>query len=362
MTTLKRLACVLMRGGTSRGPYFLASDLPGDPRCRDAVLLNVMGSPHPLQVDGLGGGDSLTSKVAIVGPSRQAGADVDYLFAQVSVGEARVDTTPNCGNMLSGVGPYAIEAGLVRARDPETIVRIYNVNTRTLIEAIVQTPGGHVEYGGDTRIDGVTEPAAPIKLTFMDAMGGVTGKLLPTGRVLDLIDGIEASCVDMAMPVVIMAAEAFGKNGDETAADLDADFELLRRIESVRLNAGEAMGMGDVSEKVVPKPVLVSAPRRGGNLTSRYFTPHNCHRAHAVTGALAVATAAVLRGSVANRYVAPQAFDGGVMLIEHPSGRIEVDLEISGTPEDRAVRRASLVRTARRIFEGHVLVPERLFV
>jgi 2-methylaconitate cis-trans-isomerase PrpF len=189
----RRIPCVLMRGGTSRGPFLLASDLPADPARRDAVLVKIMGSPDPLQLDGLGGGKSLTSKVAIVSRSGEPGADVDYLFAQVKVHEARVDTKPNCGNMLSGVGPFAIEAGLVAARDPETVVRIFNVNTRTRVDAIVRTPGGIVEYDGDTRIDGVPEPASPIKLTFLDAMGAMTGKLLPTGHVVDVIGGVEES-------------------------------------------------------------------------------------------------------------------------------------------------------------------------
>ena len=346
----RKIPCVLMRGGTSRGPYFLASDLPPDARRRDEVLLRVMGSPHPLQVDGLGGANTLTSKVAIVSRSQQAGADVDYLFAQVSVTDAFVDTKPNCGNMLAGVGPFAIERGLVRARDPDTLVRIFNVNTQTLIEAVVQTPGGRVEYDGGTRIDGVAEPAAPIKLTFLDAFGAVTGKLLPTGNVLERIDGVEASCVDMAMPVVIMAAEA-----------LDADRELMRRIESIRLEAGRRMGIGDVTQLVVPKPVLVSRPQGGSGIRSRYFTPLACHRAHAVTGALAVGTACALLGSVASRFVQPRDFSGGVLRIEHPSGQLEVDLEIHATAEGRSVKRAALVRTARPIFEGSVLVPESLF-
>jgi len=239
----------------------------------------------------------LTSKVAIVSRSQREGADVDYLFAQVSVTEAFVDTKPNCGNMLAGVGPFAIETGLVRAGNPTTKVRIYNVNTQTLIEAVIQTPGGQVEYAGDTHIDGVVEPAAPINLTFLDALGAVTGKLLPTGSTLDRIDGIEASCVDMAMPVMIMAAEAFGKTGRETPEELDADKAMLKKIEAIRLEAGRRMGMGDVSRLVVPKPVLVSRPAKGGNIASRYFTPHACHRSHAVTGALAVATAAVLPGN-----------------------------------------------------------------
>lgn len=354
----RKIPCVLMRGGTSRGPYFLASDLPADPARRDAVLLRVMGSPHELQVDGIGGANTLTSKVAIVGRSEHKGADVDYLFAQVSVNEAFVDTKPNCGNMLAGVGPFAIEAGLVRAGDPTTTVRIYNVNTETLIDAVIQTPGGRVEYAGNTRIDGVPEPAAPIELTFLDALGAVTGKLLPTGKPLDVIGGVEASCVDMAMPVMIMAAEAFGKSGRETAEALDADRAMMERIEAIRLEAGRLMGMGDVSRLVVPKPVLVSRPAHGGNIASRYFTPHACHKSHAVTGALAVGAAAVLPGTVASRYLEPKGFSGGVLGIEHPSGHIEVDLVIDKTG---AVERASFVRTARRIFEGHVYVPEALF-
>jgi 4-oxalomesaconate tautomerase len=353
----RKIPCVLMRGGTSRGPYFLASDLPEDVQRRDQVLLKVMGSPHPLQVDGLGGANTLTSKVAIVSRSKQPGADVDYLFAQVSVSDAFVDTKPNCGNMLAGVGPFAIEAGLVNPGGRETTVRIYNVNTETLIEAVIQTPGGSVEYDGDTRIDGVSEAAAPIKLTFLDAYGSVTGKLLPTGEVADRIQGVDVSCVDMAMPVAIMPAEAFGKTGGETAEALDADREMVKKIESIRLEAGRRMGLGDVSRLVVPKPVLVSAPSGGNGVRSRYFTPHACHKAHAVTGALAVGTACVLPGSVAGRYVRPADFRGGVIRIEHPAGAIEVDLEVDGGN----VKRAALVRTARRIFEGSVLVPESLF-
>jgi hypothetical protein len=350
-----------MRGGTSRGPFLLASDLPADTARRDAVLMRIMGSPDPLQLDGLGGGKSLTSKVAIISPSREPGAQVDYLFAQVKVHEARVDTKPNCGNMLSGVGPFAIEAGLVPAGDPVTVVRIFNVNTRTHVEAIVQTPGGRVQYEGDTRIDGVPEPAAPVKLTFLDAMGAMTGKLLPTGSVVDTIEGVEATCVDMAMPVVIMAAEALGKGGVETPEELEADRELFARLAAIRIQAGRMMGLGDVAKMVVPKPVLVSRPRNGGSITSRYFTPLTCHRSHAATGALAVATAALLPGSVASRYFERPGSTPGPVAVEHPAGRIEVDLEITGTAASPEVRRASLVRTARRIFEGNVLVPESLF-
>jgi hypothetical protein len=356
----RRVPCVLMRGGTSRGAFLLDTDLPRDAAARDRVLLRIMGSPDPLQLDGLGGGKSITSKTAIVGRSRQPGADVDYLFAQVKVHEARVDTTPNCGNMLAGVGPFAIEAGLVKARDPETVVRIFNVNTRTLVEAVVQTPGGRVRYEGTTVIDGVPEPAAPIPLTFLDAVGAMTGRLLPTGDLVDTIDGIDVTCVDMAMPVVIIAAESLGKAGDETPEQLEADRELFARVARIRIEAGRRMGLGDVSKLVVPKPVLVSAPRRGGSLTSRYFTPLTCHRSHAATGALAVASAAVLEGSVAHRYAEPCGADG-VVSVEHPAGRIVTTLEIERGTDGPVIRRASLVRTARRIFEGTVFVPEAAF-
>jgi len=357
----RRIPCVLMRGGTSRGPYFLASDLPAEPAKRDAVLLAVMGSPHALQVDGIGGSNTLTSKVAIVSRSQQKGADVDYLFAQVSVNEAFVDTKPNCGNMLAGVGPFAIESGLVKAQNPTTLVFIDTANTETLIEAIVQTPGGKVQYEGSQRIDGVGDPAAAIKLTFLDALGAVTGKLLPTGNALDTIQGVDATCIDMAMPLVIMAAEAFGKTGRETPGELDADRAMMQRIEAIRLEAGKRMGMGDVSKLVVPKPALMSRPAQGGNIASRYFTPHACHTAHAVTGALAVATAAALPGTVANRFVEPRGFSGGVLVIEHPTGRIEVDLVTDRSGPAPVVERASFVRTARRIFDGHVHVPQALF-
>ena len=352
-----KIPCVLMRGGTSRGPFLLASDLPADPVRRDAVLMKIMGSPDPLQLNGLGGGKSVTSKTAIVSPSREPGADVDYLFAQVKVKEAVVDTKPNCGNMLAAVGPFAIEAGLVAAQDPETVVRIFNVNTRTIIEAIVQTPGGLVRYDGDTRIDGVPEPAAPIKLTFLDAVGAMTGRLLPTGNIVDTIDGVQVSCVDMAMPIVAMSAADFGKTGAETPEELEADREMFARIAAIRLQAGRLMGLGDVSRSVVPKPVLVSAPRAGGSITSRYFTPLTCHRSHAATGALAVGVAAMLPGSVAHRFASLPA-SGGIVCVEHPAGRIEMDLELTGMPGNPQVRRASLVRTARRIFEGNVIVPD----
>lgn len=353
--------CVIMRGGTSRGPFFLLSDLPQDVKQRDAVLLAAMGSPHDYQVDGIGGARSLTSKVAMISRSREPGADVDYLFAQVLIKEALVDTKPNCGNMLVAVGPFAIEAGLVAAKDPETVVRIYNVNTKSLVEAIVQTPGGKVTYAGDAAIDGVPGTAAPVKINFKSAIGAVTGKLLPSGKPLDVIDGVDVSCVDVAMPTIFMRAEQLGKTGHETAEALDADKALFERMEAIRRKAGELMGMGDVSKAVVPKISLLSKPAKGGTITSRYFVPDACHKAHAVTGTVCLAAACAIPGTVASQLVQLPPPPQGVLKIEHPSGVIAIDFDADFTNGRQEIRRAALIRTARRIFEGRVLVPEHVW-
>jgi 4-oxalomesaconate tautomerase len=352
-----KIPCVLMRGGTSRGPFFMTSDLPSDPKQRDEVLLAAMGSPHDYQVDGIGGANPLTSKVAMISKSRHASADVDYLFAQVLINEKLVDTKPNCGNMLVAVGPFAIEAGLVPARHPETTVRIFNVNTQALVEAIVQTPGGEVTYEGDAAIDGVPGTAAPVKLNFKSAIGSVTGKLLPTGRPLDVIDGIDVSCVDVAMPMILMRAEQFGKTGHETAAELDADRDLYARMEPIRRKAGQLMGMGDVSKLVVPKIGLLAKPRNGGTIASRYFVPYACHKAHAVTGTVCVACACAIPGTVAEQIAPLPPAPQGIVRIEHPSGMIAIDLDVELDCTPAIMRRAALIRTARRIFDGHVHVP-----
>lgn len=356
-----KIPCVVMRGGTSRGPFFHASDLPADALTRDAVLLAVMGSPHEYQVDGIGGAVSVTSKVAIISKSKHPGADVDYLFAQVLINEKLVDTKPNCGNMLVAVAPFAIEEGLVPARNGETTVRIFNVNTQSLVESIVQTPGGSVTYAGDAAIDGVPGTAAPIKLNFKSAIGSVTGKMLPSGKPLDVIDGVEASCVDVAMPVVLMRAEAFGKTGHEAAVKLDADLELLRRMETIRRKAGALMGMGDVSKLVVPKMALLSKPRRGGAIASRFFVPDACHKAHPVTGTVCIASACAISGTVASQISPLPPAPQGMIRIEHPSGMIIIDLDVDFTGGKQELRRAALVRTARRIFEGYVNVPEQVW-
>jgi 2-methylaconitate cis-trans-isomerase PrpF len=294
----RTIPCVLMRAGTSRGPFFLREWLPADEAARDEALIGAIGASDLLQVDGVGGGSTLTSKVAIVSKSSQPGCDVDYLFAQVGVGRKSVDTRPNCGNMLSGVAPFAIEQGLVAADDGETTVRVFNVNTRSRIDVTVLTPGRCVTYEGDTGIDGVAGTAAPIRMEFLDAWGAVTGSLFPTGRRIDLVDGLETTCIDAAMPLVIVRARDLGLSGRETPTTLDADRELSARLESVRRAAGAAMGLGDVSDSVVPKPVIVSEGDDLDSIASRYFTPRRCHASHAVTGAIGVATAFALPGTV----------------------------------------------------------------
>ncbi|ACP22075.1 putative membrane protein (plasmid) [Sinorhizobium fredii NGR234] len=348
MNDLLAIPCVLMRGGTSKGPFFLASDLPADASERDKILLSVMGSGHPLQIDGIGGGNPVTSKVAIVGPATIRGADVDYLFAQVRVDQQIVDTSPNCGNMLAAVGPFAIEAGLVPARGETTLVRIHNVNTGKMIEADVPTPNGNVSYLGEAAIDGVPGSAAPIALTFMDAAGARTGQLFPTGKPIDSIDGVAVTCIDCAMPMMLVEAGAIGAIGFETAVQLNADKTLLDRLERLRIAAGERMGLGDVRSQVTPKPVLISRPKSGGDINVRYFMPHQCHPSLATTGAVGIATACINEGTVASLLVGTRK-PPVVLSIEQPSGHLDVKLH---ERDGKVV--AGILRTARRLFEGHV--------
>jgi 2-methylaconitate cis-trans-isomerase PrpF len=356
-----KIPCVIMRGGTSRGPFFKLSDLPADVATRDAVLLSVMGSPHQIQVDGIGGSHSVTSKVAMISKSKHPGADVDYLFAQVQIHEAFVDTKPNCGNMLVAVGPFAIEAGLVPARNGETTVRIFNVNTQSLVEAIVQTPNGEVTYEGNAAIDGVPGTAAPVGINFQSAIGSVTKRMLPTGRPLDVIDGVEVSCVDIAMPLVMMRAADLGKSGHETPDELDADRELMARMEAIRRKAGVLMGMGDVARNVVPKLALLSAPRGDGHIATRYFVPETCHKSHPVTGTVCIASACAIPGTIAAQIAPLRPAPQGMLKIEHPSGTILIDLDADFSGGKQDLRRAALIRTARRIFDGYVHVPSKIW-
>ncbi len=354
----RSIPCLMMRSGTSRGLYFRASDLPQDGATRDAVLIAAMGSSDPSQIDGAGGGTSVASKVAIVSPSTHPGADVDYLFAQVGVETATVDTAPSCGNILAGVGPFAIENGYVTAADGETAVRVRNVNTGALVECVVQTPNRQVTYSGDTAIDGVPGTAAAIRLGFRNIAGGKTGHLLPTGAVRDTVCGVPVSCVDLAMPMVLVAAASLGKSGYETKEALDADTALLERLEAIRRAAAKRMGLGDVSGSVVPKIAMLAAPRGADGISSRYFVPDRCHAAHAATGAICIAGAALIEGTIANTLYAPAADAPFSVRVEHPKGAIEIGLQVCGRGSAAEIAAAFLVRTARPIFVGQILVPE----
>lgn len=346
-----------MRGGTSRGPFFLSDWLPADPAERDRALLAAMGSPHELQIDGLGGGNSLTSKVAIVSRSTLPDCDVDYLFAQVSVERAKVDVSPNCGNMLAAVGPFAIEHGLVPAQHTGTTrVRIYNVNTRSRIEAVIGTPSGSVRYDGDMAIDGVPGTAAPILLSFLDVWGSVTGSVFPTGQRSEQIDGVDVSCVDAAQVMVLVRAASLGLTAAETPEALDGDRALMDRLEHIRREAGRRMGLGDVSQGVLPKPVLVAPGLQPGTVQSRYFTPLRCHRSHAATGAIGVAAMSVLPGTVISAASACEGTHHVAVL--HPAGKIDVQVEAAMEHGRLNLKRASLVRTARKILEGTLYLPD----
>jgi 4-oxalomesaconate tautomerase len=353
------IRCMLMRGGTSKGVYFLAQDLPSNVAERDDLLLRIMGSPDPRQIDGVGGAHPLTSKVAIVSMSSLPDADIDFLFAQVNVQEALVDTTPNCGNILAGVGPFAIERGLVAITSKETRVRVKTLNTGTLAELVVSTPNGCVAYAGDEAIDGVPGTAAAIPINFLDTQGSVCGSLFPTGKRLDTVDGVGLTCIDNGMPVVLLRAVDFGFAGGESCAEIEAASEPLARIERIRLEAGRRMGLGEVADAVVPKMCLISPPMDGGCLGTRSLIPKKCHSSIGVFAAVSVATACVLPGTVA--YPIAKRPDGRikVMNVEHPTGKFLVRLELGGTEDEPTVERGGLIRTARALFDGTVFARPR---
>ncbi|MCG6885382.1 MAG: 4-oxalomesaconate tautomerase [Silicimonas sp.] len=343
------IPCLWMRGGTSKGAYFLASDLPAQREAIDALLLRIMGSPDPRQIDGIGGADPLTSKVAILSPSSREDADVDYLFLQVYVEEALVSDAQGCGNILAGVGPAAIERGLVAATGDETRVRIHMVNTGEVATARIATPGGRVSYSGDARIDGVPGNHAAVPLLFETLEGSMTGALLPTGNAVDVIDGIECTLIDNGMPCVILRASDVGRTGAETRETMDADTGLKARLEAIRLQAGPLMNLGDVTEKTVPKMTLVSPPTGGGAVSTRSFIPHRCHATIGVFAAVSVATACLIEGSPAASV--SRLPEGETYVIEHPTGAAEVLVE---RDPDGKFSRAGTLRTARKLFDGRV--------
>ncbi|MGE9551131.1 4-oxalomesaconate tautomerase [Erwinia amylovora] len=350
----RRIPCLLMRGGTSKAACFLAEDLPTDRDLRDRVLLAVMGSPDSRQIDGLGGADPLTSKVAIVSRSPREDADVDYLFAQVSVDKASVDYGQNCGNILAAIGPFALERGLVTASDPLTSVRIWMENTGQIAVAQISTPQGEVCYDGELKIDGVPGTAAEVLLNFSDIAGSSCGSLLPTGQPRNSFDGIDVTCIDNGMPVVLIRAADLGRSGYESRDQLDNDSELKARLESIRLQAGPQMNLGDVAQRTVPKMTLLAEPRSGGTVSSRTFIPHRCHASIGVFGAVSVASACLLPGSVADGLAAVTDRRDQRLSVEHPDGEFSVQLQRD--PQGQLTG-AGLLRTARLIFAGEVQIP-----
>ena len=352
---------LFLRGGTSRGPYFLRSDLPEDRDTLAQVLISAVGAGHPLNIDGIGGGAAVTTKVAMLSRSTDSSADIDYFFAQVSVEERLVDFKPTCGNILAGVGPAAIEMGLVAPQDGVTRVRIKSVNTNALVEAVIETPNGRVEYQGTAHIDGVPGEAAPVFLNFMDVVGSHTGKMLPTGNLRDVIDGIEVTCIDVAMPVVIARASDFGLTGYESAAELDENRDFYARMEPLRLKASELMGMGDASQSVVPKFAFLAPARGGATIAARYFMPWKCHPTMAVTGAQCIASCLLTPGSVAEGLFTQPEGVPAIVLIEHPTGAIDVTIDYDRDAEKFSLRSAGLLRTARLLARGEVFVPNTVW-
>lgn len=350
--------CSVMRGGTSKGLYFLADDLPADRAARDRFLLAAMGSPDVREIDGMGGGHPLTSKVAVVSRSQRAGIDVDYLFLQVWPDRAEVNDQQNCGNILAGVAPFALERGLVAAQHDVTPVTIFMVNTDSTATAFMETPGGVVNYVGSAAIDGVPGTHAPIMINFEDVAGSSCGALLPTGNALDVVDGVEVTCIDNGMPVVCLTASDFGLTGYETPAELEANTELRARVESIRLAVGELMNLGDVTNKTVPKMSLLAPARDGGLLSTRTFIPHRVHESIGVLGAVSVATACMLEGSVAARIAGLASIgDELEVVVEHPTGFFTVQMQVDSSSGEPVVTRSALLRTARMLMSGDIYVP-----
>lgn len=360
ISDLTQIPCMLIRGGTSKGAYFLAEDLPSDAEALREVLVAVMGSPDPRQIDGIGGGHPLTSKVALIRRATSPDVDLEYTFVQVAVEQATINTRQTCGNILVGVGAFALERGLVTVRDPMTPIRVLMTNTGARAILNMQSPGARARYFGDTRIDGVAGRHSPIAVEFQDIAGSSCGAALPTGRTCEEIEGVPCTLIDYGMPVVVMAAEALGCSGKEPPAALESDARLRHRLETIRLHAGELMSLGDVAGKSIPKITLVSPPCHGGSLHTRTFIPHRVHEAIGVLGAVSVAAAAALPGSVIGSLVEGPARSPRAtrFTIEHPAGYLDVDIERDlGSGE---ITRTSLIRTARPLFDGAVYVDTQL--
>jgi 4-oxalomesaconate tautomerase len=361
----RAIRCLIMRGGTSRGPFFDRADLPADTAARDRVLLAVMGSPDKRQIDGLGGAHPLTSKVGIVSRGSTPEVDLDFLFAQLQPDNDTVDVTTNCGNMLAAVVPFALETGLVAPRGELSTFRVRTLNTDMACDVTVQTPDGRVRYDGAARIDGVPGTASPITINFLDTEGSVCSGLLPTGNTHDRVDlpgvgALRVTCIDNGMPMVVMRAADLGRTGYESVAALNADAELKARLEALRLSLGQRMGLGDVATRSYPKMCLLAAPEHGGSIATRCFIPHVCHDAIGVLAAVTVGTACVLEGSVAQGLAVLPAGAVKAVSVEHPTGELTVELELGGVDRQTVVR-AALLRTARLVMRGEVMIPDHVW-
>lgn len=351
---------LFMRGGSSRGAYIDRAALPKDRKTLTVVLLAMMGAGHPLNIDGLGGGIAVTTKVAMLSRAGDGWADIDFFFGQVGVEERLVDYNPTCGNILAGVGPAAIEMGMVPPTGDVTEVKIRAVNTGARVVATVETPGGVVNYDGNAAIDGVPGTAAPVGLRFLDTIGSVTGALLPTGKLADTVQGVEVTCLDVAMPIVIARAEAFGLTGYETRAELDANAGFLARVETLRVEAGRRMGMGDVAQSVTPKFAILAKAREGGTFAARYFMPWKCHPSMAVSGAQCLAACVLMPGTVAEGLALCPESGPATLTIEHVSGKIDVLVDYARTG-GFTLHSTGLIRTARKLASGEVFIPRRVW-
>ncbi|HEY5104286.1 MAG TPA: 4-oxalomesaconate tautomerase [Acidimicrobiales bacterium] len=362
MSSQRALRCLVLRGGTSKGLYFHAKDLPPDVRTRDAVLLAAMGSPDVREIDGMGGGHPLTSKVAVIQRSERSDADVDYLFLQVWPDRAEVSDSQNCGNLLAGVGPFALEEGLLSAKDGITEVRIWMENTQTLAVARIETPGGIVRYNGDAHIDGVPGTSAPIPIEFLDVAGSTCGSLLPTGNAVDVIEDVRVTCIDNGMPVVCIKAEDLGLTGYEEPLEIEANAVACDKVEQIRRSAGPLMNLGDVSTSTVPKVSLLAPAKNGGVVMTRTFIPKKVHEAIGVFGAVSVATACLIPGSIANEVAGVTGpFSRITLDVEHPTGYFSVSMEVSNENGEVIVNSAALLRTARLLMRGDVFVPSSIW-
>ena len=353
---------MMIRGGSSKGVYFNAGDLPADQQTRHAVLKHVMGAyGDPRQIDGLGGADPLTSKIGIVSLSDRDDCQINFEFIQALVGEDRLDETPNCGNLLAGAGAFALESGLIEADGDEVEIAVFMVNSGKRCDLFFPVEAGLPVYVGDTVIDGVMGTSASVMCRYHDLQGSSTGSVLPTGNVCNNFDGVQVTCVDNGMPVVCLRAEDFGLAGQESPDELNANQALKDRLESIRLQAGIAMGLGDVADKAIPKMCLVSPAQKGGAFSTRTFIPKQCHKAIGVLGAVSVATAALYEGNAIQDLAKVPEGLLRTMRIEHPSGKFDVELELNPECPDIEVVRAGLLRTARLISRGEVFIPRGIW-